>query len=1329
MLAPSATNLSLRTVSSSRPQLLRTESQQSAAASDDYYSFSEHSSSSRSRSSASQATVRYATPSSHPASRNPSPSISRTHLAPPAIVQHPSSPLADMPREERSQAPSPAGTIRSAEEREVRFNTMSQSTTRPVGTDNYSGRAATPGVDDSPYLRFAINQLTLDEEVSGSRRPSAAGSDEVLEDRVVWDDELGSFIRAPAPPPAPLQPRRPTSSQPMERSVQNSVDPEAFNAVDPPDDDLLYPPLDYMPVVLRPWTLSGIILCCLLMIAGISFCNVWSSRHQGLWAYEHLGDARYFVMQYLPQILAFVITVWTFVIQAAVYRIMPFIIMAVEREREHTLQKLPILSHNFLLPDFSQFRYGEPLVGFALFTIWLSNLVTLPLLSCLFQAKWFEAGGQGSFRWASVLAVGWTLVALYGLLTIGLILLLMRFTKAWTGLMWDPVSLADLIPLIQRSNILHDFQYSETESHVANLIDSRVLRLGYWKVTGRAEVFYGIGEVDAPIRNPSLHRDVKNRKEQPRGLSTVSYDIEQNGASGHDSLLKHPYSPLFRHRWVPWFLKDISVVAWTVIVCALFIAFVLVSFIHDAIKGGFPPRLRTLPSTGAFSSSNFVYSFIPALIGNFFFLAWQPIDVYFRAVQPFAALSSPDGARADQSILLSYPSRLPFQVSALAFLNGHYRVAWISLMSLVSAALPILAGGVFIALWYPSHDEIRIGAHMPAFYALIVFCAVYMASFLCIWPGRSRYLPHDISTLADQISFLYQSPLLADKLLREPRSKTDLVTRLVIAPPGDREHSVYGFGVYIGRDGKEHLGIDRFHRPGRADMLITTGSMKACVRTGRACPGYPHPLDFMLRDRIAFQRKKRTGAGSPVSSVLAQGAVVKAQKSKIKPPKTPNDACLAPVNRNRTPTSTPWPIQMIPSSLDLPVEDTVATLFFNSVLYHRRDPLIRVGFMELLPQSYSNARPGSHLQLGVLAVAFFSVSAWTGQRALLQSAELFSMKAISQTRMALQGGLRGNVDEILMTALLLSLYDQFSALKEKRRPSKAHLRGAIALVKSLDAQQRDSVSATTLANAVQMQVVKYSLGLTGHPDQLVQIPEIWPVSPVVPQSASSELASASTELVGLRLVWQQLNANTEAPNPTQLTTLLDKATSLDTRIVSWTSGLPAHWMPVQSTTIPASILAAGVFSNRCDCYSDLWIASTWNFYRDSRIVIHNIILHCLRMLPPDSETLQRIEFSSSTIRTLATDICASVPFFLGSQMVSVPMNMVPSNDVEYPVAENRPVIAAHQQTAPLLGGWFVRSYLESLSSPDLGLDEELVGWMRGQMERILKIYTFDGTLM
>jgi hypothetical protein len=562
------------------------------------------------------------------------------------------------------------------------------------------------------------------------------------------------------------------------------------------------------------------------MVAAVAFCNVWSSHHEGLWDYAGQGGASYFVFQFLPQIVGALIIIWLFVIQAAVYRIAPFAMMSAERQKGLVMQGLPIISKNFVFPDLSHFRNGEPLFGFSLFTIWLSNFFAIPLLSCLFQAKYYVVDGQGVWKWASVQSVGWTLVALYGVLTIGLVLLFLRFLRAWSGLMWDPVSLADLVSIIQRSNILHDFERSETVPSVRESLDPRILRLGYWKLSSKPEIFYGIGEVDAPIRTPSLHQTGKSREKQPHGLARVNFDLENQSALGNPSLDHHLFSPSTRYRWTPWFLRKISVCIWVAIVFALLIAFVAVSFIHNGIEGGFPPKLPTLPSTSAFSSSNFLYSFIPALIGNVLFLVWQPIDVYFRSLQPFVELSSPSGASAEQSILLAYPSLFPIQVTIQALINRHYKIAYISLMSLVSPAIPILAGGVFIALWYPSHEDIRISALMPAFYALIAFCALYAVSFLAIWPGRRRYLPHDITTLADLMSYMYQSPLLSDKILREPRSKTDLVTRLIVAPPAARQLPLYGFGIYVGRDGKEHLGIDRFSRPGRSDMLITTGTMK-----------------------------------------------------------------------------------------------------------------------------------------------------------------------------------------------------------------------------------------------------------------------------------------------------------------------------------------------------------------------------------------------------------------------------------------------------------------------------------------------------------------------
>ncbi|KAJ5772265.1 hypothetical protein N7520_002794 [Penicillium odoratum] len=812
---PGPRNFSLRNVNSSKPQVYRTDSAQSVAASDDYYSFSDRVTASPD----SQVTaMHYATPNSRPSSR-----ASEAEHA--TMNEHYQAQFA---QNQDSPRPPTESTVRFGEDRIARISPRSDETVRRVPrSDEYAGPAPTPGLDDTPYVQFALNQLTRDEEVNGVGRQDSVSTnrDEYPADRLVWDESLGYFTRTRTPIRYTETPQRPKYKSPSPQALPqrpDSIDPESFVAVDPPEKSLMYPALDYLPVVLRSWALLLAILSCCLMIAGLAFCNVWSHRHKGIWDYDGKGGSRYFVMQFLPQILAALIILWSFVIQAAVYRIAPFAIMAAGRKKGNVLQGLPILPRNFVLPDFSHFRYGEPLFGFALFAIWLSNFFSIPLISCLFQAKYYNIDGQGIWRWTSVQSVGWTLIASYGLLTIGLLLILLRFVRGWTGLMWDPVCLADLVSIIQRSNILHDYEHSETVPSVRETLDSRVLRLGYWKLSMKPEIFYGVGEVDAPIRTPSLHQTEKSRDRQPQGMTKVRFDLENNGNSGDH----HLYSPAARYRWTPWFLRQGSVITWITIVFALFIAFVAVSFVNNAIKGGFPPKLPTLPSISAFSSSNFLYSFIPGLIGNFLFLALQPIDLYFRALQPFVDLSAPNGASADKSILLAYPSALPIQVTMQAIINGHWRVAWLSFISLVSIAIPILAGGIFIALWYPSDNDVRISAVMPAYYTLIAFCALYAVSFVVVWPGRRRYLPHDISTLSDLMSFLYQSPLLADKLLREPRSKTDLVTRLIVAPPSERLRPMYGFGIYVGRDGKEHLGIDRFTRPGRTDMLITTGSMK-----------------------------------------------------------------------------------------------------------------------------------------------------------------------------------------------------------------------------------------------------------------------------------------------------------------------------------------------------------------------------------------------------------------------------------------------------------------------------------------------------------------------
>jgi hypothetical protein len=279
-----------------------------------------------------------------------------------------------------------------------------------------------------------------------------------------------------------------------------------------------------------------------------------------------------------------------------------------------------------------------------------------------------------------------------------------------------------------------------------------------------------------------------------------------------------------------------------------------------AINTGFVPDLPEAVNKLGFSSSNFLYSFIPALLGLVCLLVWQPIDLAFRRLQPYASMSSAGGCLAEKSLLLSYAADAPFIVTLKAAVNGHIRVALFSFITLIAALLPILAGGVFWNQFYISQQRVRVSAHMTAFYPLTFFLVIYALAYTLVFAGHKRALPNRGITLADTLSLLHQSRLLNDTAFQAPATKTALVTRLLSAPANERnsyhqniddeaaftgskvsiadslrgfgraraeatmnvdvELPRYAYGKYFGRDGKQHIGVDRVGRPGVPDMVI-----------------------------------------------------------------------------------------------------------------------------------------------------------------------------------------------------------------------------------------------------------------------------------------------------------------------------------------------------------------------------------------------------------------------------------------------------------------------------------------------------------------------------
>ena len=686
----------------------------------------------------------------------------------------------------------------------------------------------TPGVDDSPYIRFAIEQLTRDEDVMGHGRHDSVASKRPATMRPVPAETPEEPAVVGPPPQRQQQPHPrtpPTSQRPIPR---RPVPDERLIAVHPPDGQR-WADLGYLPVPMRLWALGLYLFLCLLVVAGLIFSNVFTSRNSGLYDYDGIASPRYFIFQYLPPLLGIILILWLFVIEAAMYRIVPYLIMESDHSKDRLLQNYRLTPANFVLPDMSWFWNGEPLLGLTFLIFWLTN-ITVPLLSCLFQTLWITNDGPARWRWTPVQAVGWTLVAIYTLLVLALVYCAFRFRSTKSALIWDPASLADLIALFRRSNVLADFERTEVFPSLTDKLPPRILKLGYWMTNQRPEIFHGIGEENAIIKRLTLNFETP---EKANDSQDSSFDMERQRYSAAPSFTRDIHSPFVRYRWVPWFLRDGAVVAWIVIAIILIIAFLVVSFVNQAVQQGFRPFLPSRTQTNGFSSSNFLYSFLPALLGMILFLVWQPIDIFFRSMQPFANLASPAGESAGRTILASYTSCTPGVVTVQALVNRDFKVAYVSFVGLLAAAIPVLAGGVFTAQLFQSDDQVRMVASMPGYIALCVITTIYALSYLTIWPTRKRYLPHKTDTIGDLLSFLYASPLLSEAGLTNIRTKADLVGRFVGAPQGltgdwreKRPTAKYGYGVYIGRDGREHLGIDRFLRPDSGEMLITTGTTR-----------------------------------------------------------------------------------------------------------------------------------------------------------------------------------------------------------------------------------------------------------------------------------------------------------------------------------------------------------------------------------------------------------------------------------------------------------------------------------------------------------------------
>ncbi|KAM3544945.1 hypothetical protein BM221_010328 [Beauveria bassiana] len=697
----------------------------------------------------------------------------------------------------------------------------------------------TPGVDDAPYIQYALSALTRDRSYDAKTQPhySPQTASEYFthlrRTNTVGEVPSRHLPAVSMPDPAYTRhdaPVRPTSARlgahspfpaPIHAPVPGARDSpalsipigDAWDIKDPSSAHWVavtenmrqsldphgrtYPPLTYKPSILRPFSMMILMALCLGMTAALIFCVQYSTHHHGLTPYPgSIYTAQFFLFRILPQLLGAVILIYAQSIVNTSMRILPFASLASEDPQQRYLALFTNLYPKSLL--YPQLVGPWQIMLFDLAT-WLA-LFSVPLLSASFTCIHKSIG----WVWAPVPVVVWILVALYALIILSTAIVMVFWFGKWTGLSWDVRSIGDLLPLLNRSNAISSFDphnlSGSRHDFQTDLRDRWFDRLGYWRsgdmITGG--VWYSIGAVGARGNDAKVLAGIRQESDPKTSMDSDSTAAPGNWRRVHE-------------RYLPMCIQFLPLIMYTVLCTLLVVALLLVSFLPQTrIDNGFRPLLAARPGNNAFSAANFLYAFIPSVMGMLVWLFFQPIDMALRRLQPWADLSQLDGATASRSILADYAACLPLQVTWKAARNGHWRVALLSLMAQAFVAIPVLGGGLFMAL-SREDGQVRMYPSMPVFGMLVAFLLLYVGCLSLAVPRRAQFeLPRPVTSIAAIMSLCSARELTQDSAFRSVRSRQDLEGRLGVGRD-PREETVWFYGVVAGRD-EHRVSVRRMQR-------------------------------------------------------------------------------------------------------------------------------------------------------------------------------------------------------------------------------------------------------------------------------------------------------------------------------------------------------------------------------------------------------------------------------------------------------------------------------------------------------------------------------------
>ncbi|KAE8398005.1 hypothetical protein BDV37DRAFT_288918 [Aspergillus pseudonomiae] len=377
------------------------------------------------------------------------------------------------------------------------------------------------------------------------------------------------------------------------------------------------------------------------------------------------------------------------------------------------------------------------------------------------------------------------------------------------------------------------------------------------------------------------------------------------------------------------------------------------------------------------------------------------------------------------------------------------------------------------------------------------------------------------------------------------------------------------------------------------------------------------------------------------------------------------------------------------------------------------------GCLTYIPQLSPSLMPSSPLLPALSALILtFIVRKDNGRHAQEQAIDSYH-RALQLTRQIIGSNTTSRRNEVILTMLVLSMYEDLTNPCSDQSIFNPHLGGAIAFVKSTQdivSFQDETSKGLYIALLTRFMPACLITDITHTVDEFpFTIPELLTLhdallrTPFVSPRSRLQVHLCKLAILHLQISEAASILSSGHISSTTITGIHDSMNTITHQLSQWPNSVPKDWI---YTTMIVPSEDWNLWTPVAHIYSSFWVANDWARYRTLQICTCHLRLRFYHLLAatntasiPRSSLYSDVSTARVKIRNLANDICASMLYHLGYRCMGSAARQYPIE--AYPQGKYARLVSASQVAWPL----YVAGIVE-------GVDAAQRMWIAGQLDVI-----------